>query len=59
MMAATAVGVPQLTLPRGADHFVNAEAAESHGFAVREEIAALLAPADLVGDLENLAVAAR
>ncbi|MCX4706612.1 glycosyltransferase [Streptomyces sp. NBC_01352] len=87
MMAAAAVGIPQLFLPSGADHFTNAAAAVAQGFALRtepqvvdgdlldtllnddslrkaalamrDEIAALASPADLVGDIEDLATAAR
>jgi UDP:flavonoid glycosyltransferase YjiC (YdhE family) len=50
-LAATAVGVPQLILPWGADHFVNAEAAESHGFALRAETGAV--DGDLLDTLLN------
>ncbi|WP_301184624.1 nucleotide disphospho-sugar-binding domain-containing protein, partial [Streptomyces sp. NL15-2K] len=87
MMAAAAVGIPQLFLPSGADHFTNAAAAVAQGFALRaepqmvdgdlldtllnddslrkaalamrDEIAALPSPAGLVGDIEDLATAAR
>ncbi|MDH6484543.1 glycosyltransferase [Streptomyces sp. SAI-127] len=87
MMAAAAVGIPQLFLPSGADHFTNAAAATAQGFALRaepqvvdgdlldtllnddalrkaalamrDEIAGLPSPADLVGDIEDLTTAAR
>ncbi|MER5867727.1 nucleotide disphospho-sugar-binding domain-containing protein [Kitasatospora sp. NPDC002040] len=35
MMTAAALGVPQLILPQGADHFANAAAAEANGIALR------------------------
>ncbi|MFI9332668.1 glycosyltransferase [Kitasatospora sp. NPDC052868] len=35
MMTAAAVGIPQLILPHGADHFINTAAAEAYGFALR------------------------
>ncbi|GAA0686642.1 salmochelin biosynthesis C-glycosyltransferase IroB [Kitasatospora atroaurantiaca] len=37
MLTAAAVGIPQLILPQGADHFTNADAAEGLGFALRAE----------------------
>ncbi|MFE4262059.1 glycosyltransferase [Streptomyces sp. NPDC056883] len=35
MLTAAALGVPQLILPQGADHFINADAATGLGFALR------------------------
>ncbi|MFE4636887.1 glycosyltransferase [Streptomyces sp. NPDC056773] len=35
MLTAAALGVPQLILPQGADHFINVEAATGLGFALR------------------------
>ncbi|MEV4613456.1 nucleotide disphospho-sugar-binding domain-containing protein [Kitasatospora sp. NPDC049258] len=35
MLTAAVAGVPQLLLPQGADHFTNADAAETLGFALR------------------------
>lgn len=35
MLTAAALGVPQLILPQGADHFINADAATDRGFALR------------------------
>ncbi|KJK59353.1 nucleotide disphospho-sugar-binding domain-containing protein [Saccharothrix sp. ST-888] len=37
MMTAAVAGVPQLILPQGADHFINADAAEAKGFALRAD----------------------
>ncbi|MER5636104.1 glycosyltransferase [Kitasatospora sp. NPDC002227] len=35
LLTAAAYGIPQLVLPQGADHFVNVDAAERAGFALR------------------------
>ncbi|MFB7668008.1 nucleotide disphospho-sugar-binding domain-containing protein [Kitasatospora sp. NPDC056138] len=37
MLTAAVAGVPQLILPQGADHFINADAAEARGFALRAD----------------------
>ncbi|GAA5015086.1 hypothetical protein GCM10025734_63270 [Kitasatospora paranensis] len=37
MLTAAAVGIPQLILPQGADHFTNADASTALGFALRAE----------------------
>ncbi|MDH6128312.1 nucleotide disphospho-sugar-binding domain-containing protein [Kitasatospora sp. GP82] len=41
MLTAAAAGIPQLILPQGADHFINAGAAEAQGFALRSASAAV------------------
>ncbi|GAA1158057.1 UDP:flavonoid glycosyltransferase YjiC (YdhE family) [Kitasatospora gansuensis] len=49
MMTAAALGVPQLILPHGADHFINVAAAETYGFALRSTAEAV--DADLLDRL--------
>lgn len=49
MLTAAALGVPQLILPQGADHFINADAATGLGFALRSTGAGV--DADLLGRL--------
>lgn len=49
MLTAAALGVPQLILPQGADHFINVEAATGLGFALRSSGDGV--DADLLGRL--------
>ncbi|MDH6108287.1 UDP:flavonoid glycosyltransferase YjiC (YdhE family) [Kitasatospora sp. MAP12-15] len=49
MMTAAALGIPQLILPQGADHFINVAAGEAQGFALRSSTDAV--DADLLDRL--------